>query len=132
MCLECQALPEPTIEDLKINGRRLTDVKNQTDELCLAAVSQCGRALLYVKEQTDDICLAAVKQDGLSLRCVIYHTPEICLAAAKHSKYRTWQINRPFVLNNDVSKIDLTGEQKNILLNNSKILNVYPNIKSIL
>ena len=38
--------------------------KNQTPDICLAAVKQDGYALQYVKEQTPDICLAAVKQNG--------------------------------------------------------------------
>ena len=56
MCLECQALPEPTIEDLKINGRRLTDVKNQTDELCLAAMKTNPDAMRYVKNEFKSEC----------------------------------------------------------------------------
>ena len=38
-------------------------MKEQTPEICLAAVQQNGRALMYVKEQTSDICLAAIKQN---------------------------------------------------------------------
>ena len=45
-------------------------VKEQTQEICLAAVKQNGYALQYVKEQTPDICLAAVKQDGYALQFV--------------------------------------------------------------
>ena len=48
----------------------------------------------------------------------------------KFCEYRTWQINQPFINNNDKSKLDLTDEQKNILLTNDNILNIYPNIKS--
>lgn len=49
-----------------------------------------------------------------------------------HSLYRTWQINQPFVSNNVISKIDLTEIQKKELTSNPYILQVYPNIKSIL
>ena len=34
----------------------------------------------------------------------------------QHSKYRTWQINQPFKSNNDISKIDLTEQQKQIIM----------------
>ena len=30
----------------------------------------------------------------------------------RHGFYRTWQINQPFVSNNDISKIDLSNDQK--------------------
>jgi hypothetical protein len=44
--------------------------------------------------------------------------------------YRTWQINQPFISNNDISKIDLTDDQKKILINNSYVLQLYPDINS--
>ena len=47
----------------------------------------------------------------------------------KHASYRTWQINQPFVFNNDISKIDLTEKQKEEIINNSYIIDVYPDIK---
>lgn len=45
----------------------------------------------------------------------------------QHTKYRTWQINQPFKLNNDISKIDLTEKQKQIIINNKYCLELYPN-----
>ena len=48
----------------------------------------------------------------------------------QHGEYRTWQINQPFISNNDISKLDLTEKQKNELLNNDKVLTIYPDIKS--
>jgi hypothetical protein len=47
-----------------------------------------------------------------------------------HSVYRTWQINQPFVSNNEPSKIDLLEEQRNELINNTHILTIYPEIKN--
>ena len=47
------------MEDIKQNAYALQFVKEQTPELCLAAVQQYGSALEYVKEQTPEICLAA-------------------------------------------------------------------------
>lgn len=46
----------------------------------------------------------------------------------EHSKYRTWQINQPFISNNNPSKIDLNNEQLKIIMNNKDILKIYPNI----
>ena len=50
----------------------------------------------------------------------------------EHPKYRTWQINQPFILNNDISKIDLTEAQKQQIINDCNILQLYPDIKSAL
>jgi len=47
-----------------------------------------------------------------------------------HAAYRTWQINQPFVLNNNISKIDLSENQKNEIINNPFVLQVYPKIKN--
>lgn len=46
----------------------------------------------------------------------------------EHKKYRTWQINQPFISNNNPSKIDLNNEQLEIIINNKDILKIYPNI----
>ena len=48
-----------------------------------------------------------------------------------HAKYRTWQINQPFISNNDISKVDLTEIQKQKIINDCNILELYPDIKSI-
>jgi len=47
-----------------------------------------------------------------------------------HKVYRTWQINQPFISNNDISKIDLSNDQKEKIINNSYILQIYPDINS--
>ena len=44
-----------------------------------------------------------------------------------HEMYRTFQINQPFVCNNDVSKINLTLSQKEKIMNNEDIRDVYKN-----
>ena len=49
----------------------------------------------------------------------------------RHGFYRTWQINQPFVSNNDISKIDLSNDQKKKIINNPYILQVYPDINSV-
>lgn len=47
-----------------------------------------------------------------------------------HRHYRTWQINQPFISNNDISKIDLNEVQIEKIVNNQYILQIYPDIKS--
>ena len=47
-----------------------------------------------------------------------------------HGKYRTWQINQPFISNNDISKIDLNEVQIEKIVNNQYVLQIYPDIKS--
>ena len=48
---------------------------------------------------------------------------------SEHALYRTWQINQPFVSNNDILKIDLNEVQKQQIVNNAYILQVYPDIQ---
>lgn len=48
-----------------------------------------------------------------------------------HALYRTWQINRPFVSNNDVSKIELNDDQRKQIVNNPSVLQIYPDILTI-
>jgi len=50
---------------------------------------------------------------------------------SQHITYRNWQINQPFVLNNNVNKINVTEEQKEQILNDEIILAIYPEIKSM-
>lgn len=50
----------------------------------------------------------------------------------QHSKYRTWQINQPFKSNNNVSNIDLTEKQKQLIINNKYCLVLYPNNTDII
>jgi hypothetical protein len=48
-----------------------------------------------------------------------------------HKHYRTWQINQPFISNNDISKIDLNEDQKEEIVNNPYVLEIYPDINSV-
>lgn len=50
----------------------------------------------------------------------------------EHKIYRNWQINQPFEFQNDISKIDLTEDQKEKIVNNDYVLQVYPDIKDII
>ena len=45
-------------------------MKEQTPDICMAAVRQNGLALQFVKEQTPDICMAAVRQNAMALQYV--------------------------------------------------------------
>lgn len=48
-----------------------------------------------------------------------------------HAKYRTWQINQPFVINNDISKLDLTEEQKRQIRGSAAIMSTFPEINDL-
>ena len=48
----------------------------------------------------------------------------------EHEKYRTWQINQPFNLKNDISKLDLSNNQIKKITNNRYILQLYPDVNS--
>ena len=75
----------------------LRHVKEQTLEICLAAVNQDGYALEFVKEQTPEICLVAVNQDGYTLQFVKEQTPEICLAAVKQNLEAFKYVNQKYL-----------------------------------
>jgi hypothetical protein len=60
-------------------------VKHPTDELCLAAVKVAGSLLRYIKRQTTEMCMAAVKADGMVLQYVRDKTPEICEEAIRQN-----------------------------------------------
>jgi len=58
------------LEEIKKDGMMLRYVKDQTLEICLAAVRQNGHALEFVRNQTEEICLAAIRQNINALRYV--------------------------------------------------------------
>jgi hypothetical protein len=63
---------------------RYVPKKLRTTELCLVAAKQCSRALKYLwREQTAELCYAAVSEHGLALDWVNeeFKTAELCLAA---------------------------------------------------
>lgn len=49
-----------------------------------------------------------------------------------HLRYRTYQINQPFINNNDIKNIDLNDDQKNKIKNDENIQKIYPDINTIL
>ncbi len=73
------------IEQVKKDPLSLKNIKNQTEAICLAAVSTRGYTLQFVKEQTEKLCLEAIKQNGNALRFVKNKTESICLEAVKQN-----------------------------------------------
>ena len=73
------------LDIIKITPKYLQFVKEQTPEICLAAVKNHEMALKFVKKQTVDICLAAVQHNGSCLRFVHNQTKEICSAAVQNN-----------------------------------------------
>jgi len=71
----------------KRHGLALKFVKNQTPEICQAAVESFPLVLKYVREQTPELCLTACKKFGTSLQFVKNQTEEICLAAVRQNAY---------------------------------------------
>lgn len=59
-----------TLEWVKNSGTDLQYVKEQTPEICMAAIKQSEWALKYVKEQTSELCMTAVQQMGTALQLV--------------------------------------------------------------
>jgi hypothetical protein len=49
-----------------------------------------------------------------------------------HTETRLYQINQPFINNNDKSKINLLNSQIDTLTNDENILKIYPEIKNII
>jgi hypothetical protein len=79
--------PELCLAAVQQNGLALQHVKNQTPKLCMVAVQKNGWSLRYVQNQTPEICLVAVQQNGLTLKYVTIQTPELCLAAVREYGY---------------------------------------------
>jgi hypothetical protein len=46
-----------------------------------------------------------------------------------HAKFRTWQINQPFINMNDKSKLDISKKQFDAIVSNEHILKLYPQLK---
>lgn len=69
----------------KSRGLALEFVREQTLELCMAAVKLDGMVLAYVRQQTAAICMAAVRQNGIAVKYVKEQTPEVCIAAVQNT-----------------------------------------------
>jgi len=52
--------------------------------------------------------------------------PKVKPSNKQHDLYRLYQINKPFINNNDVSKINLTEKQKEVFKDNEFIKQIFP------
>jgi hypothetical protein len=75
--------PEICLAAVQRRASQLGYAHYQTPEICLTAVKKEPWTLQYVKEQTTEICIAAIQNDGWALRHVKKQTHELCLLAVK-------------------------------------------------
>jgi hypothetical protein len=79
---------EADLQSVKEDGYdSLKYVKEQTPELCFAAVKNNICSLKFVNKQTPELCLAAVKKDASSIQLVKEQTNELCLIALKNNPW---------------------------------------------
>jgi hypothetical protein len=71
---------------VKYNGYMLRFVKNPTEDMRIAAVSNYRYAIMHINrnDQTEEICLASVKLDGSALLSCAYKTNTVCMEAIKN------------------------------------------------
>lgn len=60
------------LEMVKFSYHNLEGVKNQTPEVCLAAINKSGYALQYVKKQTPEMCLMAIRQNRRAVQYISF------------------------------------------------------------
>ena len=68
---------------------------------------------------------------GFKYTANIINIPDNKPANTEQMKYRTYQINQPFI-NNNIGQIYLTKEYIDIIKNNNIINIIYPNIKELI
>ena len=61
-------------------------VKEQTEEICMAAVKHNGLAIKEVNEQTEKLCTAALDQNGLAIAYIRNPTQEMTSKAERYRK----------------------------------------------
>jgi hypothetical protein len=59
----------------------LEHVKEQTNNICLAAVKQNGESLAFVLNQTQELCQIAVENTEWAIEYVKNQTLDVCLTA---------------------------------------------------
>ena len=64
---------------------KLKIVREQTEDICLYAVTQDGKWLRDVKKQTKKICIAAVQQSLIAFKYVDEPSEEILIEALKQN-----------------------------------------------
>lgn len=73
------------LEEVRQDGRALQYIPEQTEEICICAVSHVPEMLYMVRKQTPQICLEAVKRNGVMLHCVKKQTDKIRYPAVKNA-----------------------------------------------
>lgn len=81
--------------------------------------------------QYDDSIFDHTQHQDIS-HTMIENIPSDKPAEKDHVHYRTYQINQPFVNNNDLSKINLTPEQREKITGNKIVMALYPEISDLL
>lgn len=79
---------------------------------------------------TDDIFNNSKYENVAHKGTVLVSDKPTNIGKYNHIRYRTWQINQPFVLNNDKSKIDLKDIQMQKIINDKTILQIYPDLNN--
>ena len=84
---EEEQTPEICLAAVQKDGDMLKYVKNQTSEICWAAIKNSRWSFSSVKEdlQTPEMCLFAVKRWDRALNFISNQTPELCLASVRAS-----------------------------------------------
>ena len=77
-------------------------VKEQTHEICLAAVQYDGLALRFVKEQTPELCLAAIQRDENALQYVRIPHKKPCVFDDCHHLQEPFKENTCCICYNDI------------------------------
>lgn len=102
-------------EDMFINNFR--NLKNIFDKIGLKYTNR-----IFDNSQFNNIINSNIKTIPTNPVCPI----------TKHDEFRTYQINLPFINNNELSKLDLTDNQILHLINNTTINNIYPNLSKFI
>lgn len=85
-------------------------IKNQTPEVCLAAVKNFGYSIQFVQEQTKEICLEAIKNKGK----VIEDVAKGILNNNEHFIFKNPNIRKVYVNKIDGKWLFSVGCQNNI------------------
>lgn len=70
-------------------------VKNQTENLCMLAITQNYAALQYIKVQTETMCLIAVLLNSEALQYVKHQTEKVCIAAVARNFHTLRLVKKP-------------------------------------
>lgn len=81
------AIEEVYINLVKMHPLTLKDLKFQTEDICITAVSKFAHAIEYVETQTEKVAIAAVAKNGLALEYVDpkFHNERVIKAALKEN-----------------------------------------------